>query len=42
MYYTLNKYRKKQEYLLADEDIEDPDPFSSDYVFYCFNGKLED
>lgn len=42
MYYTLNKYRKKQEYLLADEDIEDPDPFSADYVFYCFNGKLED
>lgn len=36
MYYTLNKYRKKQDY------EEDPDPFSSDYVFYCFTGKLED
>jgi hypothetical protein len=36
MYYTLNKYRKKQEY------EEDPDPFASTYVFYCFQGKLEE
>lgn len=42
MYYVLNKYRKKQADLLEGDDIEDPDPFSADYIFYCFNGKLED
>lgn len=46
MYYVMNKYRKKQQERLdicdADEDMEDPDPYSPWYVFYCFKGKWED
>lgn len=42
MYYVLNKYRKKQADLLEGDDIEDPDPYSPWYVFYCFKGKWEE
>ena len=46
MYYVLNKYRKKQVDKIrlcdAEEDMEDPDPYSPWYVFYCFKGKWEE
>lgn len=42
MYRVLSKFRDKQRKLLGEDDIEDPDPFDSSYVFYCFTGKLVD
>lgn len=42
MSYVLSKYRKKQLALLGDEYCSDPDPFSPTYVFYCFQGKVEE
>lgn len=41
-YRTLKKFREKQQALLGDDDIEDPDPFHPTYVFYCFTGTLKD
>ena len=38
MYYTMNKFRKRQMVLLDSEDIEDPDPFQPLYIFFCFTG----
>lgn len=42
MYRVMKKYRTRQMDLLKDDDIEDPDPYVSTYVFHCFTGKLED
>lgn len=46
MYRIVNKHRRKQEQRikLCDviEDMEDPDPYSPWYVFYCFQGEWED
>lgn len=42
MYYTMKKFRDRQRDLLEKEDVEDPDPYMPTYVFYCFQGKLED
>ena len=42
MYRTLKKFRQKQITLLDDPDIEDPDPYDTSYVFYCFTGKLKE
>lgn len=41
-YRTLKKFREKQQDLLGDDSIEDPDPFEPTYVFYCFKGTRED
>lgn len=35
--YVLHKWRKKQRKLLGKKDIEDPDPFTETYVFYCLD-----
>lgn len=42
MYYVMKKFRNRQKLLLDSDDIDDPDPFVSTYLFYCFTGKLED
>jgi hypothetical protein len=42
MYYTLKKFRNRQRVLLDDDDIEDPDPYVPTYIFYCFQGNLEE
>ena len=42
MYRVMKKFREKQQMLLGEESIEDPDPFDRTYVFYCFKGKLEE
>lgn len=42
MSYVVSKYRKKQMALLDGEYVSDPDPFCPTYVFYCFQGVLED
>lgn len=42
MSYILCKFRKKQVALLGDDYSSDPDPFRRTYVFYCFQGELED
>lgn len=41
MYRVMKKYRDKQEELLEGVDC-DPDPFVPTYVFYCFQGNLEE
>jgi hypothetical protein len=41
MYRTMKKYRDKQEELLDGAD-SDPDPFVPTYIFYCFQGKIDD
>ena len=38
---VVSKYRRKQTRLLGEKD-EDPDPYDSDYVFYCLEGDRED
>ena len=40
--YVVNKFRNIQRKMLNDGDIEDPDPYASSYIFYCFQGVLED
>lgn len=40
--YILHKFRKKQRKMLDSRNIEDPDPYDCTYVFYCFQGVLED
>jgi len=40
--YIMKKFRTRQRVLLDSEDIEDPDPFTPKYIFYCFQGKLEE
>ena len=43
MSYIVCKFRKKQMALLGEDDYcSDPDPFRPTYVFYCFQGALED
>lgn len=42
MYYTMKKFRTRQKLLLDTDDIEDPDPFSPTYIFYCFTGTLKE
>ncbi len=42
MYYVMKKFRNRQKILLGSEDIEDPDPYMPTYIFYCFQGDLED
>ena len=42
MYYVMKKFRRRQQVLLDYEDIEDPDPYAPSYVFYCFQGTLEE
>lgn len=42
MYHIMKKFRNRQRVLLDTDDIEDPDPFMPTYLFYCFQGKLED
>jgi len=39
-YYTMKKFRRQQMELLHCENIEDPYPFESTYVFFCFTGRL--
>jgi hypothetical protein len=33
----LARYRRKQKVLLGGKTDEDPDPYDSDYVFYCLD-----
>lgn len=42
LYRTMKKFRNRQRVLLDDDDIEDPDPFAPTYIFYCFQGTLEE
>jgi hypothetical protein len=37
---VISRYRRRQKRLLGEKD-EDPDPYSSDYVFYCLDGPRE-
>jgi hypothetical protein len=41
-YRIMKKFREKQQRLLGEESIEDPDPFEPTYIFFCFTGTLED
>ena len=41
-YRTMKKFRERQQMLLGEESIEDPNPFEPTYVFYCFKGTVED
>ena len=38
---VVSYYRRKQKKLLGKTD-SDPDPYDSDYVFYCLEGDRED
>lgn len=38
---VVSRYRRKQRRLLGKTD-KDPDPYDSDYVFYCLEGNRED
>ena len=38
---VLSTYRRKQRRLLGKTD-SDPDPYYSDYVFFCLEGDRED
>ena len=38
---VLTRYRRKQRRLWG-KTVEDPDPYDSDYVFYCLEGTRED
>ena len=41
--YVLTKFRKLQQKLLEpDTDVKDPDPYVPTYIFYCFQGALEE
>jgi hypothetical protein len=42
MYYVMKKFRNRQRVLLDKDDIEDPDPFMATYIFYCFQGRIEE
>jgi hypothetical protein len=42
MSYVVSKYRTKQMALLGDDYCNDPYPFLPTYVFYCFQGVVED
>ena len=42
MCHTVSKYRNKQTALLGGECCSDPYPFSPAYVFYCFQGVVEE
>lgn len=42
MYYVMKKFRERQRDLLEKENIEDPDPYMPTYIFYCFQGRLDD
>ncbi len=35
------KYRRKQRRLSGESDVSDPDPYDSDYIFYCLEGTRE-
>ena len=37
----LTRYRRKQRRLWG-KTVEDPDPYDSDYVFFCLEGDRED
>jgi hypothetical protein len=38
---VVSRYRRKQKKLLGKSD-SDPDPYDSDYVFFCLEGERED
>jgi hypothetical protein len=38
---VVSRYRRKQKKLWG-KSVEDPDPYDSDYVFFCLEGKRED
>lgn len=38
--YVLSRYRRKQTKLWGRK-VDDPDPYDSDYVFFCLEGKRE-
>lgn len=38
---VVSHYRRKQRKLWGKK-VEDPDPYDSDYVFFCLDGKRED
>ena len=38
---VLSSYRRKQRRLWG-KTVSDPDPYDSDYVFYCLEGDRED
>lgn len=37
----VSKYRRKQRRLLDGESDSDPDPYDSDYIFFCLEGARE-
>ena len=38
---VVSRYRRQQKRLSGEKD-SDPDPYDSDYVFYCLDGARED
>ena len=38
---VVSRYRRKQRKLIG-KTVEDPDPYDSDYVFFCLEGERED
>ena len=36
----LDFYRKLQEGRIGKKDLEDPDPYSSSYIFYCLKKRI--
>jgi hypothetical protein len=38
---VVSRYRRKQKRLIG-KTVDDPDPYDSDYVFYCLEGDRED
>ena len=38
---VVSKYRRKQRRLSGESDVSDPDPYDSDYIFYCLEGARE-
>lgn len=42
MCYIVTKFRNKQTALLGGDYSSDPDPYCPTYIFYCFQGELED
>lgn len=39
--HVLSRYRRRQRRLWG-KTVADPDPYDSDYVFYCLDGERED
>jgi hypothetical protein len=39
---VVSKYRRKQRRLLDGDSDSDPDPYDSEYIFFCLEGVRED